>query len=52
MKITEFFGAIMFLAAILLFASSPKEALKSIEGVLSTPSPRIVDGKLQSGKFE
>ena len=41
MKITEFLGALMFLAALLLFTSAPKAALKSIDEVLRTPTPRI-----------
>lgn len=48
MKITEFLGALMFLAALLLFVSSPKEALKSIEGVIATRSPRIFDGAFRT----
>ncbi|MEZ4750950.1 MAG: hypothetical protein R3B54_10100 [Bdellovibrionota bacterium] len=41
MKILEFIGALMFLAAVALFFSDPKGALSSVADVLESPTPRI-----------
>lgn len=41
MKILEFIGALMFLAALVLFFSDPKGALNSVADVLASPTPRI-----------
>ena len=45
MKILEFLGALMFLAALTLFLSDPKGALQSVSDVLESPTPRIPSAK-------